>query len=209
MAVENNKHRVFISYHRTRDQRYREALLNLNARHNIFIDASVDTSDIDENLDDETIRHKIRDEYLKNSSVTLALIGAETKKCKHVDWEICSSMTNGKVNRQSGVLVINLPCTGSTSCTAAHGDLEIKKLYPENTYWTSITKREEYELRYPCVPERIIDNLVRKEAKVSVTHWDKIMENAEILRFLIDITFNDRANCQYDSSRPLWRPDLL
>lgn len=200
-----NKHKVFISYHHANDQAYKEALLALNDTYDLFIDASVDTGDVDDNLDDDAIRQKIRDEYLKDSTVTIVLVGLETKKRKHVDWEIYSSMYNGKVNKQSGVLVINLPSTGCTCYTAAHGDDEKQIVYPECTSWTSIASREEYEKRYPYAPARIVDNLLKSGAKVSVTNWDKIKEDIEKLRFLVNATFDDRAQCEYNSSRPMRR----
>ena len=118
-----SKHKVFISYHHANDQAYKIALLKLNDAHNLFIDASVDTHDIDEDLDDQAIREIIRDEYLQDSTVTIVLVGTETKKRKHVDWEIYSSMYDGKVNKKSGVLVINLPSTES-DIYAAYGDDE-------------------------------------------------------------------------------------
>lgn len=199
------KHKVFISYHHANDQVYKESLLRLNEQHDLFIDASVDTGDIDEDLDDETIRQKIRDEYLRDSTVTILLVGLETKRRKHIDWEIYSSMYNGKVNKQSGVLVINLPSTGCKYFTAAHGDEEKRRVYPECTSWTSISSRSEYEKRYPYVPDRVIDNLCKKGAKVSVTNWDRVVEDVERLRFLINVTFNDRAQCDYDLSRSMRR----
>lgn len=74
--MTNTKHKVFISYHHANDQLYKEELLRLNKLHDIFIDSSVDTGDIDENLNDNRIREVIRDEYLKDSSVTILLVGA-------------------------------------------------------------------------------------------------------------------------------------
>lgn len=44
------KHKVFISYHHTNDQYYKDALLEINIKHDIFIDASVDTGDMMMNL---------------------------------------------------------------------------------------------------------------------------------------------------------------
>jgi len=41
------KHKVFISYHHANDQTYKEALIQSNLYNDIFIDASVDTGDID------------------------------------------------------------------------------------------------------------------------------------------------------------------
>jgi hypothetical protein len=201
----HQKHKVFISYYHARDQGYKNALLMINNLYDIFLDASVDVGDIDENLDDESIRRIIRDDYLADSSVTIVLVGLETKNRKHVDWEIYSSMYDGQVNRKSGVLVINLPDVNCTYFTAAHGDNEKATVYPENTAWQTITSREEYERRYPYMPARIIDNLLKKGAKVSVTNWNKIQNDPEILRFLIDATFQDRASCDYDLSRPMRR----
>jgi len=200
-----SKYKIFISYHHANDGTYKEALLTLNNANDLFIDVSVDTGDIDENLDDQTIREIIRDEYLQDSTVTIILVGMETKKRKHVDWEIYSSMYDGKVNKKSGILVINLPGTGCTYYTAAHGDDEKSKVYPENTNWTSISSRAEYESRYPYLPDRIIDNLLKTGAKVSVTDWDRVAGDCEKLRFLINTTFNDRADCDYNLSRPLRR----
>ena len=205
MLMVNNKHKVFISYHHNNDQGYKEALLDLNEFYDLFIDASVDTGDIDDDLPDETIRQKIRDEYLKDSTVTIVLVGLETKYRKHVDWEIYSSMYNGKVNKQSGILVINLPNTGCTYFTAAHGEEEKKVVYPTTTSWTTIETKSEYERRYPYMPDRIIDNLLNKEAFISVTNWDNIIDDIEKLRLLIELTFRDRFKCKYDLSRPMRR----
>jgi len=204
----HNIHKVFISYHHANDHAYKERLMQLNRYHGLFIDLSVDTGDIDDNLDDQAIRQIIRDDYLKDSVVTIVLVGKETKNRKHVDWEIYSSMVNGKINKRSGILVINLPCTDCNYYTAAHGDDEKRKVYPDNTSWINITSRAEYERRYPCVPDRIIDNLLKESAKISITNWDKITNDIENLRFLIDATFRNREQCEYDLSRIMRRMNL-
>ena len=85
-------HKLFISYHHVNDQYYEEKLLSISNRFHIFIDQSVDTGDISDDLDDPTIREKIRDEYLRDSMVTVVLVGSETWKRRHVDWEIGSSV---------------------------------------------------------------------------------------------------------------------
>ena len=88
LLTEQVKRKVFISYHHSNDQIYKDSLIKFNDENKIFIDMSVDTGDIDDQLTDETIRQKIRDEYLKNSTVTILLVGTETKYRKHIDWEI-------------------------------------------------------------------------------------------------------------------------
>lgn len=198
------KHNVFISYHHANDQYYKEELMRLNEIHNIFIDFSVDTGDIDENLDDNTIKQKIRDEYLKDSSVTILLVGTETKNRKHIDWELYSSMFDGTVNKKSGILVINLPSISCNYYTATH-NREKELVYPENQTWMTIDSRVEYEKRYPYMPARIIDNLLESQVKISVVNWNKVVSNIEILHYLIDETFKDRTTCKYDLSRPMRR----
>lgn len=197
-------HKIFISYHHANDQFYKERLLEINAQHQIFVDQSVDTGDISDELSDSAIREKIRDEYLRDSTVTIVLVGLETKRRKHVDWETYSSMFDGTVNKKSGILVINLPSTNCTYFTATHAN-EKEVVYPENSSWVTINSREEYETRYPYVPDRIIDNLLKAEAKVSVTSWSKIESDPDKLSFLIGATFEDRGNCAYDLSRLLRR----
>lgn len=202
MEIATPKRKVFISYHHRLDQAYKESLLQFNQEHDIFIDASVDTGDIDDNLSDQTIRQKVRDEYLKNSTVTILLVGTETRFRKHIDWELYSSMFDGVVNKKSGILVINLPSTNCTSFTAKHEN-EKEVVHPECESWTTINNRVEYERRYPLMPDRIIDNLIAPNAKISVLPWDKI--NVRRLAFLIEATFQGREECQYDLSRTMRR----
>ena len=65
--------------------------------------------DIGTNLKTETIRQKIRDKYLADSTVTVVLIGSETWKRKHVDWEISSSIRETENSSRSGLIGIILP----------------------------------------------------------------------------------------------------
>lgn len=198
------KRKVFISYHHRNDQSYKEYLLDFNEKHGIFIDASVDTGDIDDRLPSQAIRRKIRDEYLANSTVTILLVGTETKYRKHVDWELYSSMIDGSVNKRSGILVINLPSTNCTVFTAAHaGEKEL--VHPDCSSWTTVKTRKEYEERYPYLPDRVIDNLLEPKAKISVVPWEKL--NVERLAFLIEATFQAREKNEYDMSREMRRSD--
>ncbi|WP_326938238.1 TIR domain-containing protein [Avibacterium sp. 20-129] len=187
--------------HHDKDQWAKEYLLKLNNEKNIFIDGSIDIGDIDETLPDKIIREKIRDEYLKDTTVTILLVGVETKNRKHIDWELYSSMYDGKKNKKSGILIIQLPSINPKYITAAHGAEEKKHIYPSIQNWISIDSREEFEKRYPYLPDRIIDNLLKMESKISVVKWSEL--TVDSLRLLIEFTFNDRENCKYDMSRPM------
>lgn len=197
-------HKVFISYHHKNDQFYKDKLIRMNEWYPTFIDYSVYTGDISDELDDHAIREKIRDDYLRESTVTIVLVGTETKCRKHVDWEIYSSMYDGRVNKKSGIIVINLPSTNCTYYTSTHSG-EKERLYPDNTSWIAIDSRSTYEERYPYMPDRIIDNLLVKDVRISVANWSKIESDFSNLDFLINAAFNDRLNNYYDLRRPMRR----
>lgn len=199
----HTKHKVFISYHHANDQVYKDYLVNMAVRYGLFIDRSVDTGDVSDHLDDQRIREIIRDLYLRDSTVTIVLVGPKTKYRKHVDWEIYSSMYDGAVNKKSGVLVVTLP---KIVCPiyATHGNEE-KAHYPDISSWGPIGNWDQCKQACLEMPDRIVDNLVKPEARVSVTQWIQIERSPERLRALIELAFRDRAECQYDLHRPMRR----
>lgn len=200
-----NKHKVFISYCHD-DQWYKDALVAFGERHDIFVDRSVDTGDISEDLGAEQIRVKIRDNFLRDSTVTIVLVGTKTKYRKHVDWEIHSSMHDGRINKKSGILVVNLPAMpgGNEPQVFAAHDGEKGSVYPEISNWTSIRSRQEWERLYPNMPNRLLDNLVNDETKISVTSWKWIQDPVKLKR-LIDMAYRDRNSCEYDFNQPMMR----
>ena len=184
------RHKVFISYCH-KDQQYKNELVVLGRMHDIFVDKSVDTGDISENQTDEQIRTEIRDKYLRDSAVTIVLIGTDTKYRKHVDWEIHSSMYDGKFNKRSGILIVNLPTLpGNKETVLAAHDGEIS-VYPDIGIWVPVDSRQKLACLYPYMPPRLLDNLINSKAKISVTTWWRIQQPSR-LKFLIDAAFNDR-----------------
>ena len=106
----NDRHKVFVSYYHAEDQGYRERFeLLFSDIHDIMVSESVEIGDIDPYFKTETIRQKIRDEYLRDSTVTVVLVGAHTWQRKFVDWEIGSSIRRTEYNSRSGLLGILLP----------------------------------------------------------------------------------------------------
>ncbi|WP_282875598.1 TIR domain-containing protein [Pseudomonas peli] len=194
--------RAFISYHHRNEQKIKEDLLLINDAYRIFVDCSVSTGDIDEDLEAQAIRQKIRREYLSESTVLILIVGRETQYRKHVDWELYSSMYNGSNFGRSGVVVILAPGCESNYFTAPFEEIK-NTLYPNVKNWISIDSRVDYESRYPYMPPRIIDNLMKANSNISVTNWSKIQENPEYLRLLIECAHNARTNSEYDMSRPM------
>ncbi len=138
------RHKVFISYHHDNDEAYKKQFESCFAEQaEVIVTGAVKDGDIDPALKTETIRQKIRDEYLRDTSVTVVLIGAQTWQRKHVDWEISSSIRQTKKNPRSGLLGILLP-----SYPAAPG---------KYNQWT--------------IPPRLHDNIVCKYATIHC--WTK------------------------------------
>ena len=109
--LRNDRHRVFVSYYHTEDQDYRDLFEGLFSDiHDIMVSESVEIGDIDDTrLSTDRIRQIIRDDYLRDSTVTVVLVGAHTWQRKFVDWEIGSSLRHTEKNKRSGLLGILLP----------------------------------------------------------------------------------------------------
>ena len=196
-------HKVFISYHHTNDQHYKDCLVAMGEEERIFIDRSVNTGGISDDLKTETIRRVIRDDYLRDSTVTILLCGKETRYRKHVDWELKSSMIDGRVNRRSGLLVITLPSIDNDNWHAAHAG-EKTKIYPDYTVnWMRLETKSDWKKWYPELPERIIDNLFNPDAKISVCPWGRIWNRPDRLEWLIEAAFQSRLHNEYDTRLPM------
>ncbi len=103
----SKRHRVFISFHE-QDIKYKEKFVRMMGKR--IMDRSVDTGNIDDTgLKTATVRQKIRDEYIRDTTVAIVLIGPRTWQRKHVDWEIGSSIRKTKRNSRCGMLGIILP----------------------------------------------------------------------------------------------------
>ena len=193
-------HKVFVSFHHANDQWYKDELVRWGTENNVFIDGSVDMGEIPDNWDAQHIREYIRDNHLKDTTVTILLVGTETKNRKHIDWELFSSMYDGKVNKKPGILVINLPsvcCQYHTLCTKE----EKEAILPNQKTWISINDRSEFDRRYPYMPARIIDNLLKKGVSISVINWSDL--SVDKLKLLIDKAYDARSNNDYDMSREM------
>lgn len=199
-----SRHKVFISYYHKDDQKYKDELVRKKYYdvskmkfENIFEDCSVSDGDIDDaNMTSESIRRKIRDEFIKEATVLILLCGKNTKYRKHIDWEIHAAMYDSLNNPQMGIIVINLP---EINQYLRVSDESEKQLVSPNSIWKRISTREDIISAYPYLPNRIIDNLV-KGVPITVVNWDIISKDPQILMKLIDNAYNRRKNIKYDHS---------
>ena len=100
-------HRVFVSYCHREDQGYADELRSFYGSNDALIDRSL-PEEIDSD-DDDYVIGRIRTEHLKDSTVTIVLIGTNAWTRKWVDWEIYSSLRPYRDRTINGLLGITLP----------------------------------------------------------------------------------------------------
>jgi len=127
-------HKVFVSYHHANDQAKADYLRRKYGESNTLIDRSL-PSEIDSD-DDDYILSIIRTKHLKDSTVTIVLIGSETYTRKWVDWEIYASLRPYGDRTVNGLLGIYLP-----TATKVPPRLEdnIKSGYAVTMKWENIS----------------------------------------------------------------------
>lgn len=103
-------HKVFVSYHHANDQKQADYLRTHYGDNNTLLDRSL--SEAYENMTDDEILAAIRTEHLKDTTVTIVLIGSETAYRKWIDWEIYASLRPYGSRTRNGLLGIFLPSAG-------------------------------------------------------------------------------------------------
>lgn len=98
--------KVFVSYYHFEDQYYKNAFERM-FRH-LFISKSVGDGEISTDVSNEYIKRLIQQDYIADTSVLIVLVGPNTWRRKHVDWEISAALSK-KVGGHSGLLGLTLP----------------------------------------------------------------------------------------------------
>ena len=170
MYQQTPRHKVFISFY-NEDQYYKDVFAQMMEYD--IVDKSVSDGDIDDlNIKTETIRQKIRDDFIADATVTVVLIGPGTWQRKHVDWEIGSSLRHTKRNSRCGLLGILLP---------NHPNYNDRQ----------------YKLR--LIPPRIADNVLGDDPYAYVIDWQN---NANTIREWIHRSFQRRYGTPPKNNRP-------
>lgn len=149
----NQKHKVFISFYHQDDQEYKNYIDRWLSRN--IINKSVMTGEYNPDNSDEYIKRLIREDKVSDSSVVIVLVGPNTRRRKHVDWEIYAGL-RASVNGSSGLIGIMLP--------------ELRQA-PDGGYY------------YADMPGRLADNIKSGYAdwctwEYAKNHFDEIVESA-------------------------------
>lgn len=106
------RHKTFISYHHDDEAEVASFINYFDHDKDVLISRGIGASmdgDIIGSINDAYIKQRIRDRYLRDSTVTIVLIGAATWGRKFVDWEISASLRNTSTSNRNGLVAINLP----------------------------------------------------------------------------------------------------
>ena len=172
--------KIFISHH-DEDREYKKRFLQMMG--DLVVDVSVDEDDIDDtDMAAETIRREIRDEYIREASVTIVLIGPCTWQRMHVDSEIHSSIRHTDYNQRCGLLGIWLP---------EHPDCG----------------SDEYDDR--LMPARLADNTDGDDPYARLYDWPRRRaRRRETVRQWIDEAFQRRRETPPNSGRRLLQGNI-
>lgn len=188
-------HKCFISY-KKEDTAYRDALLKLFSSSDV-INKSLDRTINSDNGD--YVMQVIRQDYLRDSTVTIFLIGQHSSENEGYDWkgdknyfikrELQASLYNGVGNTRNGILGIVLPnmydavyhgtydcstCGGIHNWVTMSDEIAIRE-FTANYYITPHTKCAWREEDRYCV----------------LTKWDDFVANPE---YFVECAFQKRTS---------------
>ncbi|WP_336030564.1 TIR domain-containing protein [Geodermatophilus sp. FMUSA9-8] len=113
------RHKCFVSYHSADTE---EAATFVESFEDVFIPRAIGVEEGDGSIinseDVDYIRDVIRTKYLKDSTVTIVLVGKCSWARKFVDWEIYASLRNTETTTRNGLLGILLPSLTQNPPTA-------------------------------------------------------------------------------------------
>lgn len=106
------RRKVFISYHHTDQDEVEEFIDTFDHERDVFIYRALGlgmADDIINSLNADYVMRRIREDFLKNSTVTVVLIGKCTWARRYIDWEVQASLRLGENVKPNGLLGIVLP----------------------------------------------------------------------------------------------------
>ena len=106
------RHKTFISYHHADEDEVTAFIDHFDHDHDVLISRGIGASmagDVIDSTNADYIKQRIRSLYLRDSSVTLVMVGEHTWGRRFVDWEIAASLRNTSTSARNGLLAITLP----------------------------------------------------------------------------------------------------
>ncbi|MGW1755935.1 TIR domain-containing protein [Streptomyces mirabilis] len=111
------RRKCFISYHHDDEVEVQKFIETFDHNHDVFIARGIGAGmpgDVIDSNDRDYIMRRVRESYLRDSTVTIAMVGKCTWARRYVDWEIASTLRNDARNRRSGLMGIILPSAANS-----------------------------------------------------------------------------------------------
>ena len=115
---ELTRRKCFISYHHADEAEVQEFIEDFDHDRDVLIARGIGasmTGDIINSESSDYIMSRIREKYLRDTTVTIVLIGQCTWARKFVDWEVAASLRNTAAYSRNGLLAITLPPVASVA----------------------------------------------------------------------------------------------
>ena len=108
------RHKTFISYHHDDQEEVDKFIETFDHERDVYIARAVGSDqtmdELIESDNDEYVMRRIREDHIRDSTVTLLFVGKNTWSRKFVDWELAASLHQGpKAGLPNGVLAILSP----------------------------------------------------------------------------------------------------
>ena len=109
--ISMSRHKCFISYHHADEAAVKAFVDKFDHFHNLFIVRRLGEmpDDIINSNNTDYVMSRIRADYIKDSTVTIVLMGKCTWSRRYIDWELQSSLRSGNTIAPNGLLGIKLP----------------------------------------------------------------------------------------------------
>jgi hypothetical protein len=114
--ASSTRRKCFISYHHADEVEVQEFIQTFDHNRDVLIARGIGASmsgEIINSMNADYIKSQIRAKYLRDTTVTIVMVGQETWGRKFVDWEIAASLRSTTTSSASGLMGITLPSAAS------------------------------------------------------------------------------------------------
>lgn len=118
LLASRTRRKCFISYHHADEAEVERFIQTFDHDRDVLIARGIGASmsgDIINSTNEDYIKSQIRERYLRDTTVTIVLVGRETWGRKFVDWEVGASLRNTMTASASGLLAVTLPSAADYS----------------------------------------------------------------------------------------------
>jgi MTH538 TIR-like domain (DUF1863) len=152
------RRKCFISYHHADEAEVSSFVRTFDHGRNLLIVRGLGTDmpgDVVNSTDTDYVMRRIRELYIKDSTVTLVMLGKCTWARRYVDWEIQASLYQREGTHPNGLLAIKLP---SFPANGSHPDRFNKNLLTDENKkdWGDCYARH---MSYPTSEQQLVDEI--------------------------------------------------